>query len=152
MKWWAKGALNLEADSTEFDYVVVSVPFSKVRLWRLPAYSSLLTRAISTLNYKQAFKVSFYYRTRFWEHLEHPIFGGCDSTNIPGIWIICYLSFQINSSEPGAILVSYQIGNLTRSLGSMSEAEHVALTQRAMIEVYRDAARKQFTGHSNRIC
>jgi hypothetical protein len=152
VKWWAKGALSLEAESTEFDYVVVSVPFSKVRLWRLPAYSSLLTRAISTLNYKQACKVSFHYRTRFWEHLEHPIFGGCGSTNIPGIGMICYPSFQINSSEPGAILASYQIGNLARSLGSMSEAEHVALAQRAMIEVHGDAAREQFTGHSDRIC
>lgn len=152
VKWRIKGALSLETESTEFDYVVVSVPFSKVRLWKLPAYSSLLSRAIKSLNYKQACKVSLHYKTRFWEHLEHPIFGGCGSTDIPGVGMICYPSFQINASGPGAILASYQIGNLARSLGSMSGEEHVALVQRAMIEFHGDTAREQYTGHSDRIC
>lgn len=152
VKWRPRDSYDMETSSMLFDYVVVSVPFSKVRLWRLPSYSSLLSRAIKTLNYKQACKVSLHYQTRFWEHLEHPIIGGCGSTDIPGIGMICYPSFQVNSSGPGAILASYQIGNLARSLGSMTEQEHVALAQRAMIEVHGHIAREQFTGAYDRVC
>lgn len=40
-----------------FDYTIVTVPLSKVRGWRLPAFSSLKSRAISTFNYAQSCKV-----------------------------------------------------------------------------------------------
>lgn len=64
---WRSGDLfSMETSSMEFDYTVVSVPFSKVRLWRLPPFTSLLSRSINTLNYQQSCKVALHYATRFW--------------------------------------------------------------------------------------
>lgn len=148
-----KNPFDVETESLEFDYTIVAVPFSKVRLWRLPDYSSLLKRAITNLNYSPACKVALHYKTRFWEHLERPIIGGCGSGGgIPGISSVCYPSYQLNSSGPGVILASYISGDMAKSTGALTEEEHVALVQRAMIEIHGDIAREQYTGAYDRKC
>ncbi|EOD49011.1 Amine oxidase [Neofusicoccum parvum] len=152
VSWRPDGPFSDSMDSLEFDYTIVAVPFSKVRMWKLPSYTGLLSRAIQTLNYEQSCKVALHYETRFWEHLSPPIIGGCGSTNITGIGSICYPSYQINGTGPGVILASYESGTLARSLGSMPEAEHVAYVQRAMVAVHGQAAADQWTGNYDRIC
>jgi monoamine oxidase len=90
---WREDPFAQLPEVEEYDYAVVAVPFSKVRLWRNPTYSSLLSRAINTLNYQQSCKVALHYKTRFWEHLSPPIIGGCGSTDIPGMLPVwpCFL-------------------------------------------------------------
>jgi monoamine oxidase len=143
---------SMKTSSEEFDYTIVAAPFTKVRLWRLPHYSSLLSRAINTLSYQQACKVALHYKSRFWEHLPNPIYGGCGSSDIPGIGSICYPSYKINSSGPGVLLGSYAFGSQARTLGSMSTIDHVALVQRAMIETHGPIAASQYTGRYDRTC
>ncbi|ORX99882.1 hypothetical protein BCR34DRAFT_495074 [Clohesyomyces aquaticus] len=152
VKWQPGNPFAIETESIHFDYTIVAVPFSQVRLWRLPSYTSLLSRAINTLNYEQSCKVALHYKTRFWEHLERPILGGCGSINIPGIGSVCFPSYKINSTGPGVLLASYSSGTPARTLGSMPETEHVARTQRAMIETFGTIAQEQFTGAYDRIC
>ena len=147
-----KNLLDVEPETMEFDYTVVTVPFSRVRLWRLPAYTSLLSRAINELNYDQSCKVAIHYRTRFWEHLERPILGGCGSTDIPGIGSVCYPSYNIYSTGPGVILASYASTITARSLASLTEEQHVALAQRAMVEIHGPIAAAEYTGAYDRIC
>lgn len=55
---WREDQFAMEPIAEEYDYAVVAAPFSKVRMWETPEYSSLLTRAIQTLNYQQSCKVS----------------------------------------------------------------------------------------------
>ncbi|KAI4752141.1 L-amino acid oxidase-like protein LaoA [Aureobasidium sp. EXF-3400] len=144
---------DMETESIDFDYTIVAVPFSKVRLWRLPDYSSLLSRAIARLNYSPACKVALHYKTRFWEHLPRPVIGGCGSGGgIAGIGSVCYPSYQLNSSGPGVILASYLSGDMAKSLGAMTETEHVAYVQRAMIEIHGPIAAEQYTGAYDRKC
>lgn len=144
---------DMQTQGLEFDYTVVAVPFSRVRLWRLPDYSSLLSRAIARLEYSPACKVALHYKTRFWEHLEHPIIGGCGSGGgIPGISSVCYPSYKINSTGPGVILGSYISGDIAKSLDALTEEQHVAMVQRAMIEIHGDVAAEQFTGSWDRKC
>ena len=149
---WRQDPLAMEPESEEYDYAVVAVPFSKVRLWSLPDYSSLLSRAISTMNYEQSCKVSLHYKTRFWEKLSPPIIGGCGSTDIPGIGSVCYPAYKINSTGPGVILASYASGTIARSLAALSTADHVAMVQRAMVEVHGEIATEQWTGAFERQC
>jgi monoamine oxidase len=149
---WRDSPLDAVAQSEEYDYALVSAPFSKVRLWRMPAYSSLLSRAISTLNYQQSCKIALHYKTRFWESQENPIFGGCGSTDIPGVGSVCYPAYQINSTGPGVILGSYTSGTPARSVAALSEEDHVAMIQRAMVEVHGDIATEQWTGLYDRQC
>ncbi|KAK6439750.1 hypothetical protein LTR95_004037 [Oleoguttula sp. CCFEE 5521] len=148
-----KNLFDVNPETMSFDYAIVAVPFSKVRLWNpMPAYTSLLTRAISRLNYDPSCKVALHYTTRFWEHLEYPIIGGCGSSNIPGIGSVCYPAYTLNATGPGVILASYASGTPARSLGALTEEQHVALVQRAMIEIHGDVAREQYTGAYDRIC
>ncbi|KAH8170865.1 flavin containing amine oxidoreductase domain-containing protein [Sarocladium implicatum] len=148
---WRETAMG-PSESEEYDYAVVAVPFSKVRLWKKPQYSSLLSRAIGTLNYQQSCKLSLHYETRFWESQENPIFGGCGSTDIPGIGSVCYPAYEINSTRPGVILASYISGTEARSVAALSEEDHVAMVQRAMVEVHGPIADEQWTGAYDRQC
>ena len=149
---WRKDPFAMKPESEEYDYAVVAVPFSKVRIWDLPQYSSLLSRAINEMNYQQSCKVSLRYKTRFWEKLSPPIIGGCGSVDISGIGSVCYPSYQINSTGPGVILGSYVSGTLARSVAALSEEDHVAMVQRAMVEIHGDVADEQFTGAYERQC
>jgi monoamine oxidase len=149
---WRQDPFAMQPESEEYDYAVVAVPFSKVRLWDLPKYSSLLSRAISSMNYQQSCKVSLHYKTRFWEKLSPPIIGGCGSVDIAGIGSVCYPAYKINSTGPGVILGSYISGNLARSVGALSTADHIAMVQRAMVEIHGEIATEQFTGAYERQC
>ncbi|KAF3049017.1 hypothetical protein E8E11_004712 [Didymella keratinophila] len=149
---WRNDPFAMEPESEEYDYAVVGVPFSKVRLWELPKYSSLLSRAISSMNYQQSCKVSLHYKTRFWEKLSPPIIGGCGSVDIPGIGSVCYPAYKINSTGPGVILGSYSSGTIARSLAALSTQDHVAYVQRAMVQVHGDIATEQWTGAYDRQC
>ncbi|KAF4462586.1 L-amino-acid oxidase [Fusarium albosuccineum] len=147
---WRDDPLHTVAQSEEYDYAVVAVPFSKVRLWRIPTYSSLPPRAISTPNYDQACKVALQYKIRFWETQENPIFGGCGSTDIPGVGYVCYPAYKVNSTGPGIILGSYTSGVPARSVVASSEEDRVALIQRAIVEFYGEIANEQWTGNYDR--
>lgn len=149
---WRQDPFAIEPESEEYDYAVVAVPFSKVRLWDLPEYSSLLSRAIKEMNYQPSCKVSLHYKTRFWEKLSPPIIGGCGSVDIAGIGSVCYPAYKINSTGPGVILGSYVSGTLARSVGALSTTDHVAMVQRAMVEVHGEVADEQFTGAYERQC
>jgi monoamine oxidase len=142
-----------DEDSSEFDYVFVSVPFSVVRSWPVnPPFSSLLSRAISTINYFDSCKVALHYKTRFWEHLRYPIYGGCGKSDIPLLGSVCYPSYNINATGPGVLLASYSRGIAAKTLGSMSEAEHVAWAQRAMVDIHGPVADEEYTGNYDRVC
>ena len=149
-----KNLFDVQPDGMmDFDYTVVAVPFTRARIWHpMPEYSSLLSRAIHGMNYQSACKVALHYKTRFWEHLERPILGGCGSTPIPGIGRPCYPPYEINSTGPGVLLASYLSDITAGSVSALSEEEHVAMVQRAMIEVHGDVAREQYTGAYDRIC
>jgi monoamine oxidase len=149
---WRDDPLQMVPETKEYDYAMVAAPFSKVRLWELPRYSSLLTRAISTLNYDPACKMALLYKTRFWEHMDPPILGGCGSVDVSGVGNVCYPSYNINGTGPGVILGSYTSGTPARSAAALSTEEHVALIQRTMVEVHGEIAAEQFTGVYDRQC
>ncbi|KAL4736617.1 flavin-containing amine oxidoreductase-domain containing protein [Aspergillus similis] len=150
---WRDDPLAMVPSSEEYDYAVVAAPFSKVRLWDLPRYSSLLSRAINEMNYSPSCKLSLLYKTRFWEHQSpNPIFGGCGSVDVPGVGSVCYPSFNMNGTGPGVVLASYISGTQARSVGALSDEDYVGIVQRAMVEFHGPVAAEQFTGIYNRQC
>jgi monoamine oxidase len=92
-----------------------------------------------------------HYKTRFWEHLEHPIIGGCGNIDIRLIGSVCYPSYKINSTGPGVILASYSSGTPARTVGALTETDHITLVQRAMIEIHGDIAADRYTGNYDRL-
>lgn len=136
----------------QFDYVFNSVPFNVLKYWELPPHSSLMRRAIERTVFLGAVKVAMQYKTRFWEHLEHPITGGCGRTDIYGIGQICYPSYNINGTGPGVMLTSYAPDADAVVACSMPVEEHIAYIQRAMVEIHGPIADEMWTGNYERHC
>ena len=137
-----------------FDYAVVSAPFSVVRGWRFsPPLPSLITRAVNNLHYANACKVALHFKTRFWEHLPRPIFGGCSYTDIPGVQYYCYPSYAVNSTGPGVLLANYIMDEAAELVTGMSESEHVQLVLDAVKELHgEDLVDREYSGKWNRQC
>ncbi|CAO3667564.1 unnamed protein product [Umbelopsis ramanniana] len=148
---WKKKAFDTKYESKEFENVIVAVPFSVVRTWHLPQFSYTLGKAIRELGYSQACKVALEFKTRFWEHGDRPIHGGCSSTDLPA-GSVCYPSYKIGAKGKGVMLSNYASGDMGLRLASMEEKEHVALILENMVEMHGEIARDQYTGNYNRRC
>ncbi|KAK0648152.1 flavin-containing amine oxidoreductase [Cercophora newfieldiana] len=143
-----------EFHTSTYDFAIVSAPFSIVRKWRLPAtMPATITNAINKVPYTSACKVALEFSTRFWEHYENPIIGGCSTTtDIPGIGSICYPSYNINGTGPATLLASYISGDWGARWIAASEEEHVQYVLDAMVEIHGDEVRELYTGKFNRRC
>lgn len=157
----APGVDPREAPTTteQFDYVFNSVPFNLLKFWdELPPYSSLLRRAIDRTVFGGAVKVAIQYKSRWWEDpaREFRIEGGCGRVTEPGYLVgqICYPSWDINATAgtPGVLMASYISDYDATVACALSEAEHVAHVQRAVVAIHGDVAEREWTGHYERHC
>ncbi|KAI9318693.1 L-amino-acid oxidase [Dichotomocladium elegans] len=148
---WKNSPYDETYDIKKYDNVIVSVPFSVVRTWHLPSLPYTLNSAINHLGYSQACKVSMEFKTRFWEHYENPILGGCDSTDLLA-GSVCYPSNNLGSDGPGIMLASYASGDLGLRFASMTEDEHVARVLEDITELHGDIVKEQYTGNYDRVC
>ncbi|KAL5625741.1 hypothetical protein FOBRF1_000084 [Fusarium oxysporum] len=135
-----------------FDYILNSVPLNLMKFWKMPRYSSLLKRAIDRTLYANACKVAVQFKTRFWEHLEKPIIGGCTRLTNPQLGQVCYPSWHINSTGPGTMLASYLSDYEATAACAMSEEEHLAYIKNSLIEVHGDVVEENWTGTWARLC
>lgn len=154
VSWRPTGAepFNTPNNVETFDYVLNSVPLNLLKFWKLPPYSSLLKRAIDRTLFGNACKVAVQFKTRFWEHLEKPIFGGCARISSPQLGQVCYPSWNLNATGPGTMLASYISDYEATVACSMSEEEHLAYIKRALIEVHGNVVEENWTGHYARQC
>ncbi|KAI8244148.1 L-amino-acid oxidase [Colletotrichum sp. SAR 10_96] len=152
--WKPTGAepFNTPEEVESFDYVINSVPLNLLKFWDLPPYSSLLKRAVDRTLFGNAVKVALQFKTRFWEHLEKPIFGGCTRLTKPQLGQVCYPSWDLNATGPGTMLASYLSDYEATVACSMSEQEHLAYIKRALIQVHGDVVEENWTGISARHC
>ncbi|KAL2292532.1 hypothetical protein FJTKL_09489 [Diaporthe vaccinii] len=154
VSWKPTGAEPFETtDRVEnFDYVLNSVPLNLLKFWDLPPYSSLLKRAVDRTLFGNAVKVAVQFKTRFWEHLERPIFGGCTRLTKPQLGQVCYPSWDLNATGPGTMLASYLSDYEATVACAMSEQEHLAYIKRALTQVHGDVVEENWTGISARHC
>lgn len=147
-----------EITTEQFDYVFNSVPFNLLKFWdALPPYSSLLRRAIDRTVFGGAAKVAIQYKSRWWEasDREFRIEGGCGRVTEPGFLIgqICYPSWGINETDvPGVLMASYLSDYDATVACAMSEEEHIAHVQRAIVAIHGDVAEREWTGNYARHC
>lgn len=151
---WRGNYTDLTFESADFDYAVISAPFSVVRRMRLPPLPYAVTNAIKTMKYASACKVALEYRTRFWEKFDRPIYGSCSSsTDIPGIGSICYPSYNINGTGPASVLASYAESNpYNVDWHGVPEEQHVQYVIDAMVEMHGHVAQEEYTGKYTRKC
>lgn len=149
---WKKDVYDTKYESKSYDHVIVSAPFSVVRNWHLPKLDYMLNEAIHNLPYKPSCKVALEFKKRFWEHLDQPIEGGCDSTDL---WsgTICYPANNIGSNGTGVVLASYVSGRKGQDCSAMKEEEHVARVLDDFRELHGDELiDTYYTGKYDRVC
>ncbi|KAI8079130.1 flavin-containing amine oxidoreductase-domain containing protein [Thamnidium elegans] len=148
---WKKSPYDTKYESKKFDNVIVSAPFSVVRGWHLPKLDYILSEAIQGIKYLPACKVALEFKTRFWEHLDRPIQGGCDTTDLLS-GDICYPSNNINSTGNGVVLASYSNSIRAQDFAAMTEEDHIGRVLEDFTELHGDLVKKHYTGKYNRRC
>ncbi|KAI1171092.1 L-amino acid oxidase [Nemania sp. FL0916] len=138
--------------NAKFDYVIMAVPPPQLKKMRLPMLPSTIRSAIDNLPFSSACKVALEYKTRFWEHMETPIFGGQSSTDIPGIGSINYPSYCLNCTGPASLMASYSSEDWANIWVGVPEDEHVQYVVDAMAEIHGEIAHEQWTGKYARRC
>ncbi|KAG5981792.1 hypothetical protein E4U55_002570 [Claviceps digitariae] len=153
---WKQHWKNTTAQESDFDYAIITVPFTVVRQWRLPNIGATINNALHNLVYDSSCKVVLEYSERFWEHFPNPIYGGCSTeTDIPGIGFACYPSYNINSTGPAPIIGSYVEGTVNHDISrmmTMSDEEHARYVLDAMTDIHGEHTRKLYTGRFARKC
>ncbi|KIL85443.1 hypothetical protein FAVG1_11400 [Fusarium avenaceum] len=154
VSWKPTGSNPFKTTNTveNFDYVLNSVPLNLLKFWKLPPYSSLLKRAIDRTLFANACKVVVQFKTRFWEHLERPILGGCTRITSPQLGQVCYPSWHLNATGPGTLLASYLSDYEATAACAMSEEEHMAYIKDALTEIHGDVVDENWTGTWARQC
>ena len=90
ISWRPSSDFRTPFQNASYDYAITTVPLALLRLWDLPEFSVTKTDAIQKYGYDAVCKVALLFKTRFWEHFDQPIIGGCSTTtDIPGIGSIC---------------------------------------------------------------
>ncbi|KAI1401921.1 flavin-containing amine oxidoreductase [Hypoxylon fuscum] len=150
---WRDNYTDTVYQNASYDYAVFALPFSIVKKMRLPYLPPTISNAIANMPFEAACKVALEYKTRFWEHFENPILGGCStSSDIPGVGSTCYPSYCLNCTGPATLLASYASGDWGARWVSVPEHEHVQYMVDAMAEIHGPVAYDQYTGNYNRRC
>lgn len=150
---WFPSPTNRTHENAEYDYTLMTVPFTMTRFMELPHFSSVLTRAISEggLRFKSACKVALLFRERFWERGERPIFGGYSMPSSESVGALYYPVYGLNESRPG-IIMHYRGGDWSDRFVSFSEQEHVLTVLDAIAELHGEGVRELYTGDYERLC
>lgn len=150
---WYPSVSNRTFESKDYDYTVMAVPFTMTRFMELPAFSSVLGRAISEagLRFKSACKVSLLFSERFWEKGEKPIFGGYSIPISRPIGALYYPVYGLNESRPG-LITHYRGGDWSDRYVSFSDEEHAQLVLDSIVSLHGEQARELYTGDYERLC
>ncbi|OAA34703.1 Amine oxidase [Metarhizium rileyi] len=152
LSWYASVA-NRTYESKEYDYTIMTPPFTMTRLMDLPKFSSTLSRAMGDrgLRFKSACKVALLFRERFWEKGERPIFGGYSQPASAAVGALYYPSYGLNESRPG-LITHYRGGDWSDRFVSVPEEEYVGMVLDAIVSLHGEEARQLYTGEYEKLC
>ncbi|KAL4878770.1 hypothetical protein BJY04DRAFT_209068 [Aspergillus karnatakaensis] len=150
---WYPSIKNRTHESKDYDYTIITAPFTMTRFMDLPTFSSTLTRATSEagLRFKSACKVALLFKSRFWETGPRPIFGGYSKPPSDSVGALYYPVYGHNESRPGLIM-HYRGGDWSDRFVSFSDEEHVQTVLDAIVSLHGELARELYTGDYERLC
>ncbi|KFG86014.1 hypothetical protein MANI_010372 [Metarhizium anisopliae] len=150
---WYPSAANHTYESKEYDYTIMTLPFTMTRLMDLPKFSSTLSRAMGEhgLRFKSACKVALLFKERFWEKGERPIFGGYSQPASAAMGALYYPSYGLNESRPG-LITQYRGGDWSDRFVSLPDEEYVGMVLDAIVSLHGQEARRLYTGDYEKLC
>ncbi|KAK2595475.1 hypothetical protein QQS21_006815 [Conoideocrella luteorostrata] len=150
---WYPSATNRTYVSKDYDYTIMTLPFTMTRLMDLPKFSSTLSRAMGEhgIRFKSACKVALLFKERFWEKGERPIFGGYSQPASAPMGALYYPSYGLNESRPG-LITQYRGGDWSDRFVSLSDEEYVGTVLDSVVSLHGDQARELYTGQYEKLC
>ncbi|KAJ8514294.1 hypothetical protein ONZ45_g8157 [Pleurotus djamor] len=95
-------AIPVEAS---YDRVILALPPAGVRMIQdRPKWSPLKEAAIRSIHFEPLYKLGLRFKTRFWENISNPSFGGQSITDLSSRWVV-YPSNGIGEQGPGVLLM-----------------------------------------------
>lgn len=90
---------------TVFDNVILALPPAAIRsmLTHRPRWSPTKEAAKRAVHFEPLFKLGLRFKTRFWERVHRPSFGGQSITDLPSRWVV-YPSNGMGTQGPGVLL------------------------------------------------
>lgn len=137
-----------------YDYTLMTAPFTATRMMSLPSFSPTLTRAMSErgLRFKDACKVALLFSERFWEKGERPIFGGYSTPPDAAVGALYYPVYGLNETGRPGLIMHYRGGDWASRFASLSDAEHVGVVLDAIASLHGEEVRDLYTGDYERLC
>jgi monoamine oxidase len=87
-----------------FDKVIMALPPAALRMIETPQWSVTKMQAIRSMHFEPLYKIGMRFRTRFWEKVSRPSFGGQSISDLPMRWCV-YPSYGLGTEGPGALLL-----------------------------------------------
>ncbi|THU94485.1 hypothetical protein K435DRAFT_668339 [Dendrothele bispora CBS 962.96] len=117
--------LELEERSTDYDYVISTIPLSSLRYVDLDRcnLSYVQREGLRTLRYDSSCKVGIKFTTRWWENLQYPIVGGQSKTDRI-IRTAVFPSYGIGQMGDAVMIASYTWSQDALRVGSFCNGQH----------------------------
>lgn len=140
--------------SKNYDYTMLTAPFTMTRLMSLPQFSPTLSRAMAErgLRFKDACKVALLFSERFWEKGERPIFGGYSTPPDAAVGALYYPVYGLNETGRPGLIMHYRGGDWSSRFASLSEEQHVGMVLDAIASLHGEEVRELYTGEYERLC
>ena len=100
---WADGDRGVVRG--EYDNVLLAIPPAAVRMIRdRPHWSPKKEQALRAMYFEPLYKIGLRFKTRFWERVQKPCFGGQSISDQATRWIV-YPSYGLHDDGPGVLLL-----------------------------------------------
>lgn len=136
------GRITLETSgpvshSDTFDKVVLAMPPAALySILERPTWDFMKEQSLRGAHYEPLFKMGLHFRTRFWEHISRPSFGGQSVTDLRFRWIV-YPSNNLGDTGSGVLLLYSWMSDASR-WQSMARHERIDLALHDLQRFFND--------------
>lgn len=110
-----------------FDAIILAIPPAVIRFMDRPLWPADKEIALRSVHFEPLYKIGLRFKSRFWEKVSKPSYGGQSITDLPGRWIV-YPSYGLHDDGDGVLLCYSWMGDALKWLPkSTEEQEQLAL-------------------------
>ncbi|KAH7351060.1 hypothetical protein BKA65DRAFT_593892 [Rhexocercosporidium sp. MPI-PUGE-AT-0058] len=123
--------------SCTFDKVLLAIPTAAMyTIWQRPTWSFMKEQSLRGAWFEPLYKMGLHFRTRFWEHIPEPCFGGQSVTDLRFRWIV-YPSDNLCHDGSGVLLLYCWMSDALK-WGAHSREDRVKLCLHDLAKYFAD--------------
>ncbi|KAH8653851.1 hypothetical protein BX600DRAFT_363214, partial [Xylariales sp. PMI_506] len=120
-----------------FDKVLLAIPPAAMHsIWHRPVWSFMKEQSLRGVWFEPLYKIGLHFRSRFWEQIPEPSFGGQSATDLRFRWIV-YPSDHIGHDGSGVLLLYCWMSDALK-WGSLNREERAQLCLHDLAKYFAD--------------